>query len=105
MSVRVMHDACCIQGESSKYYDTKAQRFDLLRFWAEHKVKLPLHFGVFLAEVGCKKAASSNCESVFSGAGKFTKEASSAGSKLLMQMCKLHYNWKYPYLPVLASFH
>ena len=59
---------------------------------------MPLHYAVYLAEVGCKKAAAANVESVFSGAGKFTSEAPSTGAKLLQRMVKLHYNWKYPFL-------
>ena len=35
---------------------------------------------------------------VFSGAGKFTDEASSAGHVLLRRMVKLHYNWKYEFV-------
>ena len=65
---------------------------------------MPLHYAVYLAEVGCKKAAAANVESVFSGAGKFTTEAPSVGAKLLQRMVKLHYNWKYTFLrPSLAK--
>ena len=70
----------------------------LTDFWAEHKAVLPLHFGVYVSEVGCKKAASANVETVFSGAGKFTEEAKSTGPTLLRRMVKLHYNWKYTFL-------
>ena len=49
---------------------------------------MPLHYAVYLAEVGCKKAAAANVESVFSGAGKFTSEAPSTGAKLLQRMVK-----------------
>ena len=51
-----------------------------------------------MSEVGCKKAASANVETVFSGAGKFTEEAKSAGPTLLRRIVKLHYNWKYTFL-------
>ena len=44
------------------------------------------------------RAAAANVESVFSGAGKFTDEASSAGHVLLRRMVKLHYNWKYEFV-------
>lgn len=37
-------------------------------------------------------------ESVFSGAGKFTDEAGSAGHRLISRMVKIHYNWKYTFL-------
>ena len=63
-----------------------------------HKETLPLHYSVYVAEVGCKKAAAANVESVFSGAGKFTEEAKSAGHMLLSRMVRLHYLWKYPFL-------
>ena len=56
------------------------------------------HYSVYVAEVGCKKAAAANVESVFSGAGKFTQEAKSAGHMLLSRMVRLHYNWKYLFL-------
>ena len=51
-----------------------------------------------LAQVGPKKAAAANVESVFSGAGKFTDEAKSAGPKLVSRVTKLHYDWKYDFL-------
>ena len=45
-----------------------------------------------LAQAGPKKAAAANVESVFSGAGKFTDEAKSAGPKLVSRVTKLHYD-------------
>ena len=74
------------------------KRFNLFSFWADHKSALPLHEKVFRAEVGPKKAAAANVESVFSGAGKFTDEAKSAGHKLVSRITKLHYDWKYDFL-------
>ena len=41
---------------------------------------------------------AANVESVFSGAGKFTDEAKSAGPTLSSRIVKLHYNWKYKLL-------
>ena len=72
------------------HYCEKGHRFNLRQFWADHKDVLPIHYTVYLAEVGCKKSAAANVESVFSGAGKFTAEASSTGSELLSRMVKLH---------------
>ena len=60
-------------GAEHKYYFS-SERFNLRAFWADHKETLPLHYSVYVAEVGCKKAAAANVESVFSGAGKFTEE-------------------------------
>ena len=85
------------QGLEAKYYN-KTQRYNLREFWADHKAVLPLHYAVYLAEVGCKKAAAANVESVFSGAGKFASEAVRVGPTLLSRMIKLHYNWKYIFL-------
>ena len=85
------------QGSANIYYEG-GDHFNLLSFWADHKASLPLHFGVYVAEVGCKKVASANVETVFSGAGKFTEEAKSVGSTLLRRVVKMHYNWKFPFL-------
>ena len=82
--------------EDEHYFGT--QRYNLRAFWAANKTVLPIHYAVYLAEVGCKKAAAANVESVFSGAGKFADEASSVGPTLLQRVTKLHYNWKYPFL-------
>ena len=84
-------------GEKHPYYQGTS-RLNLRKFWADHKTVLPLHFHVYLAEVGCKKAAAAKVESVFSGAGKFTDEAKSAGPVLPKRMVRLHYNWKYAFL-------
>ena len=85
------------EGLKNKYFGG-SQLFNLHQFWADHKMSMPFHFGVYVAEVGCKKAAAANVESVFSGAGKFTEEARSAQPTLLQRMIKLHYNWKYSFL-------
>ena len=86
-----------VQGTASIYYEG-GTRFNLHTFWAEYKAMLPLHHAVYLADVACKKAASANVESVFSGAGKFTEEAPSGGELLLSYLIKLHYNWRYSFL-------
>ena len=52
------------EGLSNKYFGG-SQLFNLHEFWADHKKSLPLHFGAYVAEVGCKKAAAANVESVF----------------------------------------
>ena len=57
-----------------------------------------MHYSAYLAEVGCKKSASANVESVFSGAGNFMEQGGTAGSTLLERMVKLHYNWKYEFV-------
>jgi len=87
-----------MQGPTSIYYCEKGNRFNLRQFWADDKAVLPIHYAVYLAEVGCKKSAAANVESVFSGTGKFTAEAPSTGVELLSRMVKLHYKWKYLFL-------
>ena len=57
-----------------------------------------VRFGPYLADVACKKAASGNVESVFSGASQFTEEAPLTGARFLAYLIKLHYNWKYSFL-------
>ena len=59
----------------------------LRAFWTDHGAILPIHQAVYVSEVGCIKAAAANVESVFSGAGKFTQEASTTGSTLLRCVC------------------
>ena len=61
------------QGTDHELYEGTS-RFNLRKFWAGNKSILPIHFAVFMAEVGCKRAAAANVESVFSGAGKFSAE-------------------------------
>ena len=123
-SFNIISQSVLAQGVDNKYYH--GARFNLRVFWADHKSVLPVHYGVYVAEVGCKKAAASNVESVFSGAGKFTEEvprpplalclpprriaptplntargawqATFTGGTLLSRMVKLHYDWKYPFL-------
>ena len=70
-------------------------RFNLHSFWADHKKQLPLHYGVYLTEVGCIRAAAGSVKTIFSGAGKFTAEAPSSGATLLRMMVRNHENYQY----------
>ena len=70
-------------------------RFNLHAFWVDHKNELPLHYGVYMTEVGCIRAAAASVETVFSGAGKFTQEAPLCGSQLLRMIVRNHTNWQY----------
>ena len=85
------------QGTDNEFYEG-SEHFNVRAFWAAHKSSLPIHFHAYVAEVACKKAAAANVETVFSGAGKFSEEAKSAGPELLSRMVRLHYNWKYVFL-------
>ena len=44
--------------------------FDHSHFCAGQKSVLPVHYSLWLAEVGCAKVVSANVEVVFSGAGR-----------------------------------
>ena len=57
-----------VQGLKNEYYHD-GERFNMRAFWADHKPILPNHYGVYVAEVGCLKAAAANVETVFSGSG------------------------------------
>ena len=59
-----------------------------------HQVALPIHYNVYLRDVGCKRASASPVESVFSGTGKFVEEGRSAGETLIGSMARAHENWK-----------
>ena len=74
------------------------KRFNLHAFWADNKRTLPLHYGVYLTQVGCIRAAAGSVETVFSGAGKFMDEAPSSGAKLLSMMVRCHYLYKYEFI-------
>ena len=75
------------QGDECPYYEG-SKNFNLKLFWADEKKALPLHYRVYMAEVGPKKAAAANVETVFSGApaGKFAEEADSTGDVLLRRI-------------------
>ena len=72
--------------------------FDLAQFWAEQKFVLPIHYSLWLAEVGCAKVASSNVETVFSGAGRISAKSHKLDTGLLSDYAFLHYNYKYDWL-------
>ena len=49
--------------------------FDLGLFWSQQKSILPVHYSLWMAEVGCAKVASANVEVVFSGAGRISQKS------------------------------
>ena len=46
--------------------------FDLSVFWSGQKSVIPVHYSLWMAEVGCAKVASDNVETVFSDAGRIS---------------------------------
>ena len=57
--------------------------FDQSMFWAQQKNTLPVHYALWVAEVGCCKVASANVETVFSGAGKISNKSRTLDPQLL----------------------
>ena len=72
--------------------------FDQALFWAGQKAVLPIHYNLWLAEVGCVKVASANVETVFSGAGRISMKSRTLDPQLLSDYAFLHYNYKYDWL-------
>jgi hypothetical protein len=72
--------------------------FDLSVFWSGQKSVIPVHYFLWMAEVGCAKVASANVETVFSGAGRLSMKSHCLGPQLLSDYAFLHYNYKYDWL-------
>ena len=84
----------------SKYVQGSAEnpRFNLHAFWVDQKKQLPMHYGVYLTQVGCIRSAAASVETVFSGAGKFMDEAPGTGAKLLRGIVRCHHLYKYKFI-------
>ncbi len=72
--------------------------FDQASFWAQQKGVIPVHYALWLAEVGCVKLASANVESVFSGAGRISNKSKTLDPTILSNYAFNHYNYKYDWL-------
>lgn len=72
--------------------------FDQSKFWGAHKQALPIHYSLWVAEVGCAKVASANIETVFSGAGRISNRSRKLSPALLSDYAFDHYNYKYDWL-------
>ena len=72
--------------------------FDLSVFWSGQKSVIPVHYSLWMAEVGCAKVASANVETVFSGAGCISMKSHCLGPQILSNYVFLHYNYKYDWL-------
>ena len=72
--------------------------FDLSVFWSGQKSVIPVHYSLWMAEVGCAKVASANVETVFSGAGRISMKSHCLGPQILSDYAFLHYNYKYDWL-------
>ncbi len=72
--------------------------FDLGLFWAGQKSVLPVHYSLWLAEVGCAKVVSNNVEVMFSGVVRISMKSHCLNPQLLSDYAFLHYNYKYDWL-------
>lgn len=72
--------------------------FDLSVFWSGQKSVIPVHYSLWMAEVGCAKVASANVETVFSGVGRISMKSHCLGPQILSDYAFLHYNYKYDWL-------
>ena len=60
--------SAAVHANQAPYMD--AGMFDLGFFWTGQKRDLPVHYSLWIAEVGCAKVSSVNVEVLFSGAGR-----------------------------------
>ena len=116
----------CAKFDASQYADPEHDgRYDILRFWDDHKKILPIHYNVFLGDCGSKRAASASVETVYSGkycpslppdpcssmpthpnpvcsrlagATKMSDKAFQLGDNELAAYVFNHYNWKFDFL-------
>ena len=72
--------------------------FDQGKFWVAHKQTLPIHYALWVSEVGCAKVASANIETVFSGAGRISNKSRKLSPEILSNYAFCHYNYKYDWL-------
>jgi len=56
---------------------------------------IPVHYFLWMAEVGCAKVARTNVETVFSGAGRLSMKSHCLGPQFLSDYAFMHYNYKY----------
>ena len=77
---------------------TEHSMFDHGKFWSAHKLMLPIHYALWVAEVGSAKVASANIETVFSGAGRISQKSRKLSPELLSDYAFCHYNYKYEWL-------
>ena len=60
--------------------------FDLSVFWSGQKSVIPVHYSLWVAEVGCAKVSSANVETVFSGAGRISMKSHCMGPQILSDL-------------------
>ena len=86
------------EADDKSAWHSKSGSFNLVKFFYDNRATLPIHFRVFVADVGCKKLTSSNVETVFSGAGYMTKKATTISDELLTMYVFVFYNMQYEWL-------
>ena len=91
------YEKICSMVDHAKY-QVEDDRYDLNAFWADHKKTLPIHYQVYLADCGSKRASSASVESVYSGATKLSDAADHLGDDVLAAYIFCHYNWGFDFL-------
>ena len=84
------------EGVNGKYW--KHNKFDHCAFFHDNRNTLPMHYRVFMADVFCKKFASSCIESIFSGAGALMGKCGTLSPDLLELYMFIHYNMRYDWM-------
>ena len=88
----------CVSVLANKQQYMVSGIFDLSVFWSGQKSVIPVHYSLWVAEVGCAKVSSANVETVFSGAGRISMKSNCLGPEILSNYAFLHYNYKYDWL-------
>ena len=94
----VKYEQICMGVEADSRAYMEHGLFDQGKFWAAQKHALPLHYAVWVAEVGCAKLASANVETVFSGAGRISNRSRTLAAQVLSDYCVCHYNYNFDWL-------
>ena len=67
-------------------------------YWIDYRYRIPTHYAMYLGDCASKKPASANVETVFSGAKKFSDDATTAHDDLLGGYVQNHINYTYEWL-------
>eukprot|EP00966_Prymnesium_polylepis_P027323 632248-Prymnesium_polylepis.1 len=92
-----LYEKICATVDHAKY-QVEDERYNLNAFWADHKKTLPIHYHVYLADCGSKRASSASVESVYSGATKLSDAAEHLADDVLAAYIFCHYNWGFDFL-------
>ena len=90
---------CSVLDQSKYLRSDDDERYDLNKFWADHKKVLPMfHYLVYIGDCGSKRASSASVETVYSGATKLSDGADQLADDVLAAYIYCHYNWGFEFL-------